>query len=261
MTRRSRISIVLGIVVLVAGIPIGLRWLLWHWELNPVLEGRLEAEEEGCFACHHPYGQVEIPNPGSRWGTVPSLDGGNAMMYASSRDDLEGFIRSGAPKSWLENPKTRERLETQHIRMPAFGGRLSDGEVSALVAFAAAEGGLDLPGDEAAVRGRDLAIANGCVSCHGVEGSGGNANPGSLGGFVPGFAGGNFTDLVRNEEEFRDWVRWGTNHRLERNPVVAWFWRRQKLHMPAYDGILDDAQIGDLWAWVQAIRSAEGKGK
>ena len=30
---------------------------------------------------------------------------------------------------------------------------------------------------------------DGCTACHGIEGSGGTANPGSVGGFVPGFLG------------------------------------------------------------------------
>jgi mono/diheme cytochrome c family protein len=175
-------------------------------------------------------------------------------MYASSRQEIEEFIRFGAPRSWLEEQGVRDRLEGQRLRMPAYGTSLSDAEIADLTAFASAVEGVELPQGEAVAAGRSLARANGCLSCHGVEGSGGLANPGSLGGFIPGFAGGNFEDLVRSEEEFREWVLVGSSSRLAKNPVVRFFWRRQKLSMPAYRGALDDGEVDRLWRWVQALR-------
>ncbi len=239
--------------VLLAALPAG-RWLLWRWELNPVLRGRLLAERQGCMSCHRPYRAVEIPNPGSRWGSVPRFAAGNAMMYVESRAEIEEFIRLGAPRSWLDDARVVERLGRQRLRMPAYGSTLGDDQIADLVAFACAVEGVDLAGGEAVAAGRQLARDHGCLSCHGVEGAGGLPNPGSLGGFVPGFAGRNFTDLVRDEQEFREWVLDGSSSRLAANPVVGFFWRRQKLSMPAYRGDLDDRQIGELWLWVQALR-------
>ena len=231
------------------------RYVLWRWESNPVLRGRLLAEQQGCTACHEPYKAVEIPNPGSRWGTVPRFHAGNRMMYVETREEIEEFVRFGAPRSWLDDPKVVARLEDQRLRMPAYGETLSADEISDLVAYACAVEGIDPVGGEAAALGRELAKEKGCLSCHGVEGSGGFPNPGSLGGFVPGFVGRNFSDLVRDEEEFREWIREGTSSRLAGNPIVAFFWRRQKLAMPAYgEEALTDEQIGDLWQWVQALR-------
>ncbi|MCP3963904.1 MAG: c-type cytochrome [bacterium] len=233
------------------------RWILWRRELNPVLRGSLLAGRQGCPACHLPYRAVEISNPGSRWGSVPRFQAGNFMMYGESRRDIEEFIRFGAPRSWLDAPETLERLESQRLRMPAYGSSLSDDQVADLVAWASVMEGIEPVGGEAVAAGRQLAREHGCLSCHGIEGSGGLPNPGSLGGFVPGFVGGNFADLVRDEDEFREWILDGTSSRLERNPVVRFFWRRQKVAMPAYRDDLDGQQIGELWRWVQALRAAE----
>ncbi len=231
-----------------------LRALLWHWELNPVLRGERLAAGQGCFHCHRPDGGREIPNPKSRWGSAPRFRAGNAMMYASTRQEVEEFIRFGAPRSWLDDPAAQDRLNNQLLRMPAYDGRLRDGAIADLVAFASAAEAVDLPTGDDVLAGRALARKHGCTSCHGIEGAGGRANPGSLGGFIPGFAGRNFNDLVRDRAEFDEWVRTGTSSRLERNPVVRFFWRRQTLVMPAYQELLDDAEIDQLWAWIEAIR-------
>lgn len=256
MSRRRLTLTLTGLVVLalvLAAIPLGRR-LLWRWELNPVLRGRLLAESEGCVACHGPSFAKAIPNPGSRWGTVPKLGGGNAFMYVHSPEDIADMIRLGAPSSWLEKETVRERLESQRLRMPAFS-HLSPREVDDLVAYVQAAERFQLPDDAAVSAGRDLAREHGCTACHGLEGSGGLPNPGSLGGFIPGFAGGNFPDLVHDEEEFREWVRTGTSERLEGNPMVRWFWSRQRISMPAYEDSLTEEELGELWVWVQSLRT------
>lgn len=253
MHRLWKLSLVVLILLLVA--PGLLRWLLHRWESNPVLLGQQLARDNGCWACHLPYGSREVGNPGSRWGTVPRFRAGNALMYATDVRELEEFIVHGAPLSWLEDPKVRQRLERQTIRMPAYGGHFSPKELENLVTYVAAEEALVSPGGESAAAGRALALRHGCLSCHGVEGSGGQPNPGSIGGFVPGFLGKNFTDLVQDEEEFREWIRTGTLERLESNRLARFFFRRQKLSMPAYGEALEETELQQLWAWVQAARS------
>lgn len=250
--------LVAGLLLMVVTPPLT-RWVLMRRESNPILRGRVLAEQQGCTTCHWSYSQGEIPNPGSRWGSVPRFAAGNARMYAKDRNEIEEFIRFGAPQSWLHDPKVAERLNRQHLRMPAFDASLTDTEIKDLVAFAAAVERVDLidpaPG-EAMAEARDLARERGCTACHGIEGSGGLPNPGSLGGFVPGFLGGNFPDMVRDNAEFRKWVADGTSPRLERNPVIRFFWRRQKISMPSYREQLSEPQIDQLWEWIQAMRSA-----
>ena len=246
--------LILGILLAVAvAVPSVFRSLLWRWELNPILRGRLVADELGCFNCHLPPGGSEIPNPGSRWGTVPRFGAGNAFMYASDRESIEEFIRYGAPLDWLDDDDVRHRLERQHLRMPAYDD-LQDGELSDLVAFVVTIEGVDRPGGDAVAEGRELAKKHGCFACHGLEGSGGLPNPGSLGGFVPGFLGRNFDDLVEDPEEFREWVLDGTSSRLAANPVIRYFWDRQQISMPAYRDELEAEEVDAIWRWVLASR-------
>lgn len=260
MSRRLRLALaaVLLIGAIAAALPAGLRFFLWRWESNLLLRGRLLADELGCLACHAPWAGVEIPNPGSRWGTVPAFGGGNAMMYVSAPAEIAEIIRFGAPKSWLDDPEIRARLESQHLRMPAYGERLSEQELADLVAWVGAVEGIERVQGEGVAEGRELARKHGCLSCHGVEGAGGLPNPGSLGGFVPGFLGRNFADLVTSETEFREWVREGTSQRLGSKAWIRFFWGRQELQMPAFREELSDEEISLLWRWVQAVRKRHG---
>lgn len=229
--------------------------LLWRWEQNPLLRGRELAREAGCLACHLPYRGQEIPNPGSRWNVVPRFEAGNAMMYVESRQEIEQLIRFGAPKKWLEDSGARTRLADQHIRMPAYDERLSEAQIEVLALWASVVEGVEVAGDENAARGRQLARENGCTSCHGLEGAGGRPNPRSLGGFIPGFLGDNFRDLVESRAEFDEWVKTGNLERLEANPLVRRAWRRQALSMPVYADLSDD-DLDALWTWILAARAA-----
>ncbi len=258
MLRRRTVVGLLLMVAVIAVLPVGVRRVLHSLESTPVLRGRQLAAQVGCLACHSQTKRSEIPNPGSRWGTVPRFGSGNAMMYQPTRQGIEEFIRFGAPRKWLDDEAIRLRLATQRLRMPAYDERLNDQQIADLVAYVAVVERVDQTAGEAAAAGRKLARQQGCFDCHGFDGAGGVANPGSLGGFVPGFAGGNFDHLVRDQEEFRDWVRTGTSRRLQRNPVARFFWRRQAISMPAYGADLSEEELDLLWAWVQAIRAAAG---
>lgn len=257
--RRLLILCLVFVAAFVAAAPVAMRRLLRSWEENRLLRGRALAAEVGCDVCHRPYRDVEIPNPGSRWDSVPRFEAGNAMMYVESPHQIEEFIRFGAPRSWLEKEAVRERLQEQRIRMPAYGERLGDDEIADLASWASAVEGMGRPTGEAIDAGRAVARREGCLSCHGLEGAGGLPNPRSLGGFVPGFVGRNFEDLVEGREEFEEWVRTGTVERLETNPVIQWFRRRQTLSMPAFGDTLSDEEIDQLWAWVGAVREAYGE--
>ncbi len=246
----------LGALGFVLALPSLVHGLLWHWEQSPVLRGSELAESAGCLGCHDPVAGLEIPNPGSSWGAIPWFEPGGVMMSAEGRQEIEEFIRYGAPLAWLDDPALTLDMEAQLIRMPAYEQRLGEREIDDLVAWSMAVEGIDLPkGDPSVPAGRRLARKHGCVSCHGIEGAGGVPNPGSLGGFVPGFRGENFADLVRDEAEFREWVLEGTSQRLESYAWIRFFWERQTLQMPAYRGHLDDEEVSHLWSWIQAIRS------
>lgn len=253
---RHRLLLALGVAVLAAlAVPSATRRVLWHWEQTPVLRGQQLAATLGCGGCHLPYANVEIPNPGSRWGSVPRFGAGNAFMYAPDREGITAFIRDGAPPDWLADETVRQRLADQRIRMPAYGDRLSERQLDDLVAFACAVEGIERVTGDGVAEGRTVARAHGCISCHGLEGAGGVRNPGSFGGFVPGFAGKNFEHLVHDRGEFDAWVRDGVAPRIARHPVASWFLRRQAVAMPAYGDTISDEELDQLWAWVEALRT------
>lgn len=269
MSKSKLLKIVVALVVvgvaLVVAAPSMVEALLWRWEENPVLRGRILAEEQGCLDCHQPYARTEIPNPGSRWGTVPRFGAGNALMYAESLEEIEEYVRYGAPLIWLGDPEIADRMAEQRIRMPAYEERLDDRQIADLVLWSALVEGVLAPGESVGERetvsaGRALARKHGCLACHGEEGAGGLPNPGGLGGFIPGFLGRNFEDLVADEAEFREWVRTGSLERLGSKAWVRWFWERQTIDMPAYGETLSDEELGQLWAWIQAVRTELGEG-
>jgi len=51
--------------------------------------------------------------------------------------------------------------------------------------------------------GKDAAWRLGCFGCHGPEGRGLLANPGSFTGYVPAWDGPDYAELVHDQQEFR----------------------------------------------------------
>jgi len=118
--------------------------------------------------------------------------------------------------------------------------------------------GMSVPPDDTPARvGYQISRELRCFSCHGVAGSGGLPNPRSLAGFIPGWYGPDFDDLVRNREEFDSWVRQGSITRLEQNAVASFFIRRQKISMPAYQDLRPDDLLA-LWEYTRWLQSTNG---
>jgi mono/diheme cytochrome c family protein len=153
------------------------------------------------------------------------------------------------------------------VAMPAFRSVLSGSDLKDLTAaykVLAQMGGP--PSGSPMERGFQLARNWQCFACHGPGGSGGLPNPGSLTGFIPGWYGSDFQDLVHDRGEFNSWVRRGRIDRLDANRIATYFVTRQRLAMPSYRR-LTDSELEDLWAYagwlgktgggIQA--SAEGK--
>jgi mono/diheme cytochrome c family protein len=92
---------------------------------------------------------------------------------------------------------------------------------------------------------------NGCFACHGEMGSGGLPNPGSFKGYIPGFIGADFVDLVKNDDELSEWIRRGAIPRLEKHPIASRFFKRQRIRMPAYGEHLSDWEIGAVMKCVR----------
>jgi mono/diheme cytochrome c family protein len=213
--------------------------------------GRDVARDLGCFSCHGPRGRGGVPNPGSQGDVVPSLNEGTPMMFVHDDQDIREYILEGAPARKRARESYRKRIESQAIRMPAYRGWVDDADVDALVAFVRASSELLHPEDGPAARGAEVARANGCFSCHGEMGSGGLPNPGSLKGYIPGFGGADFEELVQSDEELHGWIRDGTIPRLRDDPLARYFLERQRIRMPAYGRHLEDRDIEALTAYVR----------
>ena len=253
MSRRARWTVALLACLAVAeGAVLAFLLTRDRWraeaEASSVVRGREIAERTGCFGCHGPGGERPIPNPGADNGEVPRWGGGMWMMYNDDEDDVRAWIRDGhAPGHGPD--------EGALIPMPAYGDRLRDGEIDDLVAYVLAVSRFGWPEDGRVAEGREVAVRFGCFGCHGPEGRGLVANPGSLKGYVPPWDGPDYAELVRDDEEFRQWVRNGISDRFREDPVARRIIERQAIPMPAYGDLLSDEDLEALLAYVEWVRA------
>jgi mono/diheme cytochrome c family protein len=97
--------------------------------------GRVAAVKLGCFGCHGPEGRGLTPDPGSLKGYVPTWDGADFPDLVRGDGELREWVRNGVSDRLRQNPAARPFLVGEVIRMPAFGARVSDAELEALVAY------------------------------------------------------------------------------------------------------------------------------
>jgi mono/diheme cytochrome c family protein len=226
-------------------------------EETPATRGHRLAAELGCFTCHGPEGGGGTKNPGSQEGEVPAFTEQTQMMYVKTTDDLREYILDGAPRRRREDPDYEARMQAAGLRMPAYRRFLSSRQVEDLVAYLRATSGQLIPPENEAVvlRGAELTAEYHCFTCHGPFGAGGVPNPGSFKGYIPGFWGADYEELVRNDDELRQWIADGEIARITEHPVGGWFFRRQVSKMPAYGKFLSPDDVGAIGAYVKWIRA------
>jgi len=230
----------------------GARNLIVPLRDNPAQRGWRVAATLGCFTCHGPDGRGGVPNPGSESGEVPSFRERTMMMYARDDGDLRAYVLDGGP------PARRARSAGAAIRMPAFRDVVSAAQVDELLAYLRAASDLLVPPDGSpAARGAEVAQAQGCFSCHGSMGIGGVPNPGSLKGYIPGFGGDDFEELVRDDAELRAWITSGGIPRLRDARLPSYFIARQRIQMPVYGQCLPPADVDALVAYVRWLAAGE----
>jgi hypothetical protein len=199
-----------------------------------------------------------LPDPGVDDGEVPPWSGGAWMMYVKDEQDVREFILDGRLER-RRDPESSEPRAAPAIRMPAYRGLVRAGEVDDLIAaYKVLSGMIQPPVDSAARKGQEIARGWGCFACHGAAGSGGYPNPGSFTGFIPGWYGADFEDMVQNRDEFDGWVRQGVIPRLVRHPVAPYFLKRQRIRMPAYTSLSND-ELDALWEYVHWLRSPSSR--
>jgi len=250
----------LGLLALLVGLAVP-TLVRVHWSkrsANPVRRGVRLAQELGCFSCHGQLGSEGVADPTATIGEVPAWSGGTWMMYVNSDEQIRQFILDGVSHARRESPAGVEERERMTIRMPAYRGLVGERAVDDLVAAFKVLSRMTLPPEGSAPRrGLELVERWDCTSCHGPAGSGGRPNPGSLTGFIPGWYGADFEDLVRDRAEFDAWVREGTTARLGSSRLASYFLRRQRLSMPAY-GDFAAEELDDLWAYVLWLGETQG---
>lgn len=230
-------------------------------ERTPARRGQEVALRSGCFTCHGPNGSGGVTNPGSADEEVPSFSGGTPMMWAKSEAELREYILDGAPARKRNDPKHKEKVKKWLLAMPAYRGFLSESEIDDVIAYIRAVSGLIKPKDELAAQGQELAFKLGCFHCHGPMGAGGIANPGSFKGYIPGWWGEDFRDLVRNDDELRAWIADGVIERLRTHVIAKHFIESQRVYMPAYGDFVDEKQLAALARYVRWVNDGDWQGR
>ncbi len=257
--RRLGLWLIVLIVLALAGLstPPALRLYWERRESNPVGRGAAIAARVGCLSCHGPNGTHGLPDPGLG-EEVPTWDGGMPMMYVHGVEEVREYVLDGVSKARARSESAAEKRARAAIRMPAFRDVLSPREVDDVVAYFLAASRTETIDDPQAARGRDLAVKFRCEACHGVGGSGGVRNPGSFKGYVPGWLGPDFEELVRDDQELRRWILDGGIERLAGNPLARYFLSRQRLQMPAYKAVLAAEDADALVSYVRRLRQGRG---
>ena len=252
MRRRSLILAASAVVILGIAGSVVLRATLFRSHLPPAERGRRIAEREGCFTCHGPGGIHGAPNPGSPAG-VPDF-GGDELRRAND-DVIREWIRDGISGVRANDEEWLKKREAAVIEMPAFGDKVTPGELEDLVTFVRTAGEISLPATPLERRGYDRARELGCFGCHGPGGRLSPPNPGSLKGYIPSWDGDDFPEVVGGREEFDQWVKRGISDRFDKSPFANVYLERATIHMPAFSEHLQTGDLEAMWAYIEWLRS------
>ncbi|MCZ6649089.1 MAG: hypothetical protein O7D35_00310 [Acidobacteria bacterium] len=259
---KSRWLRVLIVAVFVAVLLFALGpWMVSAWwrhrSANPVRRGVQLARELGCFSCHGDLGRAGIADPGHEEKGVPGWGGGVWMMYVANDEEVKRYILDGSPQDHAP-AQTAAHEHAEHMEMPAYRDHVSGTDLDDLVAaFKVLSGMRKPPGGSPARKGYDLSRQWDCFSCHGPAGSGGLPNPGSFTGFVPGWYGADFSEMVQSRAEFDAWIHEGSIARLRDHFMASRYLESQRLSMPAYEQ-MTPAQLDELWAYTQWLQETDG---
>lgn len=249
--RLLTVAAILG--VLAAAAAGGVVW--WRGKnLGAVERGFRLAQTHGCFTCHGPGGLRGYEDDGRGVGGVPPFTPDEVKAHAKTDDEIREWIVDGMPRRLREEPP--EPGDAPVLSMPAFRDVLGAAEVGAIVAYVKAVSDFGPAPEGQALIGRDAAQALGCFACHGPQGRGNPANPGSLKGYIPSWDGADYPDLVESDAELREWIVDGSPKRLREHFVARRFLAGQAVKMPAYGKTVKEEELAAIAAYIRWLRSS-----
>ena len=199
-----------------------------------VAEGAHDFNQFACSQCHGLNGHG---------GVSPAVPPLKTVGKAMSSTELRHIIDHGLGES--ANPK--------QPYMPVWGQVISARQVSALVAYLHAGlppvAGATPPAVQtdqgAVVEGAQLYVRYGCINCHGPNGLGGVPNPQSPDKSIPPLSGADFFKEFDTDAKITAVIRSGSV--IGRAPIVS---------MPHWGGILSNAQLKALAAYIKTLRTS-----
>jgi mono/diheme cytochrome c family protein len=218
------------------------------------MRGKEIAQNLGCIGCHESSAQTVVMNPASLRGVIPSFHSAASvsLFWVKDEDEFREWVQQGVSDRIRQERARFPTDQSSHIIMPAFGHALDTAQLGDLYIYFNDENSFSLPPpDTAAVKGAAIAEVHGCFACHGQHGLEGGSNPGSFKGYIPPWEGGDFNELVKNDEELREWIQTGHLQRFRRNPLANYFMDRQSVKMPAYSATLGDVEMQQLIAYIR----------
>jgi mono/diheme cytochrome c family protein len=102
---------------------------------SQIFRGAELAIELECFTCHGPLGAGGVANPGSFKGYVPSFWGRDFDDLVRDDAELRQWLVHGQVPRIAEHPIGGWFFRRQALKMPAYGDRLTDADLDALVAY------------------------------------------------------------------------------------------------------------------------------
>ena len=97
--------------------------------------GRQAALSFGCFNCHGPQGRGSMPNVRAFKGYIPSWDGADFPELCQNDQEIREWILDGASRRFRNHPLASWFLERQPIKMPAYRGHITEGQIDRLIDY------------------------------------------------------------------------------------------------------------------------------
>jgi len=184
---------------------------------------------------------------------VPGWDDPTVATLALNEAEVLEWILDGKPAR-LKNVDVNVGRKPL-LPMPAYRDKVSRQELADLMVYFRAVSAFDTNITALAYEGMHEAAKLGCFACHGAGGVGGAPNPGSFKGHIPAWDGEEYSEIVRDDGELREWILDGYPKRLWDNPAARHFLEGQIVKMPGYRSMIADDQLAKIMGYIQWRRT------